>query len=383
VTAAGFTAFGPMPTFFLSALAVLVRQDLGFTVDRLGLSVAVFFLFAAIGSATFGPLVERLGGRRSLRTALAGSAVALGLLATTRTWWQLTVVLAFAGLAHALLQIGANLLLARDVPSDRKGVAFGIKQSSVPITTMLAGVAVPTLGLTLGWRWTYVAAAVLAVLVLMGQARGDRGRPSPPRRQDPAISVRAFDRRELVVLAAAGGLAAGPANGVGTFLVEYAVAIGIGVGRAGTLLATVSAIGLVARVTVGHLYDVRPDVDLGLVAMLMLVGCAAFLAFPLAQDGPDRLWLLATLAFAGGWGWPGLYTVIVASRNAHAPAGATGIAQTGIFAGAVIGPLVLGQTIARVSYAAAWTLAALSQCAGAALVLAVSRARRRRLAAAA
>lgn len=369
-----------MPTFFLSALAVLVRRDLGFPVDRLGVSVAVFFLFAALGSASVGPLVERLGGRRSLRAALAGSAIALTLLAATRTWWQLTAVLAFAGLAHAMLQIGANLLLARDVPEDRKGVAFGIKQSSVPITTMLAGVAVPTLGLTIGWRWTYVAAAALAVLVLAGQVRGDRGRPPSPRRADPAASPRAFERRELVVLAAAAGLAAGPANGVGTFLVEYAVEIGIGVGRAGTLLAAVSALGLVARVSIGRAYDLRPDIDLGLVAALMLVGCGAFLAFPLAEAVPARLWLLATLAFAGGWGWPGLYTVIVASRNAHAPAGATGIAQTGIFTGAVVGPLVLGQTIARVSWAAAWTVAALGQLAGAAIVLAVLRARRRRLA---
>lgn len=50
----------------------------------------------------------------------------------------------------------------------RRGFAFGVKQSAVPLTAMLAGLAVPVFAVTVGWRWAFGAAAALGLFALGG-----------------------------------------------------------------------------------------------------------------------------------------------------------------------------------------------------------------------
>ena len=63
-----------------------------------------------------------------------------------------------------LAQPAANLLLARAVPADRQGLAFGIKQSAIPAAAMLGGLAVPSIALTWGWRWAFAAGGAFALM---------------------------------------------------------------------------------------------------------------------------------------------------------------------------------------------------------------------------
>jgi MFS family permease len=62
----------------------------------------------------------------------------------------------------------------------------------------------------------------------------------------------------------------------------------------------------------------------------------------------------ALLAFAAGWGWPGLFNFAVVKTNPGAPAAATGITQTGASGGAAVGPLVFGLVAETASYEVAW-----------------------------
>ncbi|WP_342778784.1 MFS transporter [Phytoactinopolyspora halophila] len=375
--ATGITVFGPLPAFLLGGLAVLIREELQFSEARLGIAVAVFFALAAIGAAPAGHLADRVGARRVLRLGLAAAVLALVTMTVAGTWAQLTVALALAGAGHATLQVGSNLLLASDVPARIQGLAFGIKQSAIPLATLTAGMAVPLVGTQWGWRWAYGGAAVIAALVLMmqGRLRSKSGRAGP-RRRAPAPPA-PFTRRQLLALAVAVAFGAGAANAFGAFLVEYAVHTGMSAGVAGTLLTTVSALGLGARVVIGWLSDLRPSIDLVTVAGLLTAGGAAFAAFPLAGSGSPALWVAASVAFVGGWGWPGLMTYIVARANSDAPATATGVAQAGVFAGAVAGPLLFGLAVSAVSYQLAWIGAAASQLVGAVLIVAVRQSHRR------
>lgn len=362
---------------------MLVRRDLGFSEARLGATIAVFFAFAALAAAPAGRLSDRIGARPALRVGLAVAVVALASMAFVTEWWQLPIVLAVAGIGHAILQMGSNLLLANDVAPTIQGLAFGIKQSAVPAATLIAGASVPIIGTQLGWRWVYALAAVVAVVVLalQGRSRGRRpiARATTARPARPALAG-AFTHRELLALAVASGLAAGAANTLPSFLVAYAVHAGLPVGRAGALLAVASAVGLAARVVVGRVADLRGTSDLGWVAVLLVIGGASFAALPLGDGGASLLWVAGALAFAGGWGWPGLLTFIVARQNAHAPASATGLTQSGVFAGAVAGPLLFGLTVTSATYTAAWRGAAVAQFLGAGLLLAVRTAQRARLA---
>jgi MFS family permease len=62
----------------------------------------------------------------------------------------------------------------------------------------------------------------------------------------------------------------------------------------------------------------------------------------------------ALLAFAAGWGWPGLFNFAVVKTSPGAPAAATGITQTGASGGAAVGPLVFGLVAEAASYQVAW-----------------------------
>jgi len=354
-----------------------VRSEIGFSEAVLGALIAGFFGFAAVSSALAGRVTERLGGTDSLRLGLALAVVALSMMVFARQLWQVGLALALAGIGHAFLQVGANLLLASQVPPSRQGLAFGIKQSAIPMATFLAGAAVPLVATQYGWRWVYGGAAILAVTALASQRRrdpGERARSTAPR----PVTGAEFTPGELRVLALVGALGAGPANALPSFLVEYAVSTGMGLAISGTLLSVISGAGLVMRISAGRWADVRgPAADLRGVCVLLLIGAAGFLAFPLAVSFPATLWLAAVLAFAGGWGWPGLLVFIVARENASAPAASTGVIQTGVFVGAVAGPLTIGITIASLGYPLAWRGAAVSQFLAGVILLNLHRRKRR------
>ena len=139
--------------------------------------------------------------------------------ARTRCW---SALLALSAAANALGQLASNAALAQHVPARRQGLSFGVKQAAIPVSTLLAGAAVPTIALTAGWRWAFVAAAGAALAAL----------PAVPRRR-PDRRARAASARgggataALVVVGAAATLAAAAANALGTFLVDSAAARGL------------------------------------------------------------------------------------------------------------------------------------------------------------
>jgi MFS family permease len=374
----GITTFGPLPAFMLGGLAVLVRAELEFSEAQLGTAVATFFLLGAIGSTPSGHLADRIGGRRSIRLGLIGSVAALTAMTLAGAWWHLAVALAIAGIGHALLQIGANRSLADDVDVRSQGLAFGIKQSAIPAATMTAGAAVPLIGTQLGWRWAYGFAAAGAAMTLVTLHARRRGRERSRRRTMGLGHDRGqpFTRPQLFALGLAAGLAAGSANALAAFLVEFAASLGTPLGQAGTLLATVSLLGLVTRITIGRLADLHGAAGLGAVAALLGVGGIGFALLPAATSGSALLWVAATLAFAGGWGWPGLLMFIVARENAAVAGSATGIVQSGVFTGAVVGPLLFGFAVTGLSYGVAWRASALAQLLGAVVLAGVLMQRR-------
>ena len=97
-------------------------------------------------------------------------------------------------------QLASNLTLARYVPAHRLGLSFGIKQSAIPLATLLAGAAVPAVALTVGWRWAYVIGAALALArALVAPARQRAGREPhagrPGERATAALAVLGIARR--------------------------------------------------------------------------------------------------------------------------------------------------------------------------------------------
>lgn len=340
---------GVMPAFLTGGLAVQVREELGFDEAALGLAVALFFAFSSVSSVVFGRVVERLGSHRSMRLAAVGSAASLlGVAVFARSWIWLVGCLVVGGFANAIAHPATHLSLAREIPAGRQGFSFGIKQAAIPTATLLAGLAVPVLALTIGWRWAFVGGALLALAVaFLVPAETHRGVPEVKAARTGGVRT-----GPLVLLAVGIGLGSTAATPLGAFIVESAVAAGIEAGQAGLLLALGSAAGITIRVTFGYLADGMGGGRLRLVAGMLGAGA---IGFAMLATGMGSLLVIGTvLAFGAGWGWPGLFNFAIVKTNPGAPAAATGITQTGASGGAALGPLIFGLVLQATGYTTAW-----------------------------
>ena len=340
---------GVLPAFLTGGLAVQIRAEMGFGSAALGLAVALFFVSASTASVVMGRLVERIGSHRGMRLAVLCSAASLLCVALfAGSWGGLVVCLVFGGLANAVAHPATHLSLAREVPAGRQGYSFGIKQAAIPSATLLAGLAVPGIALTFGWRWAFAGGALLALVVasLVPKERlGGVKRVSEARSSDGPIGP-------LVLLAVGIGLGSAAATPLGAFVVESSVATGLGVGAAGLLLALGSAASIVVRVLFGRLADGMGGGRLLLVGGMLGAGVAGFVM--LATGSPALVVPGVLLAFAAGWGWPGLFNFAVVRSNPGAPAAATGVTQTGASGGAAVGPVLFGVVVEAAGYGTAW-----------------------------
>jgi len=345
-----------LPILLCGGLVVLMREDLDVDARGLGTGIATFFALSAVAAVPVGRLAERLGPRRTVRAGLSLATTSLTGIALLASAWSVVLgLLALAGLANALTSIGVNLLLARAVASGRHGLAFGTKQAAVPLSSLLAGVSIPIIGLTVGWRWAFAGAAVLG-LIAMRIIPPDTIRA--PQRDGPQVP----DARvaPLVLLALGVGIGAIGGNCAAAFLVSSLVADGFDASMAGLLLAAGSVIGIAVRVGSGWYADRLGHGSLLIVSALMAVGIVGFVLLALAPT-PAVTVAGVVLAFGGGWGFAGLILLAVSRTNPGAPAAAMGIVQVGPMGGTVVGPLLFGWLATEASYQAAWaTMAALA-----------------------
>lgn len=341
-----------LPGFLVGALALQLRADLGASVEAVGAGVTVFFLAGAAAAGAGGRLADRIGALAAMRAAAAITAgCLLAIAAAADSLAVLYALLTLAGLANAVSQTAINLFMADQVSRERQGLAFGIKQSGIPAAILVSGLALPALALPLGWRATFAlcGGGVIAVAAVLGRGAASFP-PGAERRPAPAPS------RELVLLAAGAALASAGPCALGAYLVASAVEAGIAEGAAGLLAALGSATSLLVRMALGARADRRRDYGFGTVVMLLALGAGGFAL--LAMESATAFVAGTLIAFALGWGWPGLFNLAVVVSNRAAPGAATGITQTGIYVGAASGPAAFGAIAAGSGYGTAWTLVA-------------------------
>ena len=359
VLASAVTVVDIFPMFLTGALAVQLQRDLGFDRSHLGIALGVFLGVGSLFSVLSGRTADRIGPAPGMRnsTLLAGAS-ALFIAVVADSWNLLVVGLVLGGLANALGQPSANIFLSRFVSFSRQGLAFGIRQSAAPIGTLLGGLAVPAFALTVGWRWAFVAAALVswivagasAFIVPRDDSRNPR-KPSAPKRP-PAAPLR---RGPLVVLAVASGFGFAAASALTGFLVDAAVTADFDEATAGLLLSVGGVTAIATRIGMGFVADRRSGRHLAVVAFMLTTGAFAFV---LLASESKPLMVLGTIAgFGMAWGWSGLFFFSVVRLNPQAAGRATGVVQTGAFFGGVAGPLLFGLAVELWGYRPGWLLA--------------------------
>jgi hypothetical protein len=363
-----------LAAYLVGALAVQIRETLHLSLDGIGLAVAAYSLAAAVGLIPGGRLAERMGAVWTMRAAALCATIALLLLALWAEWLAaIAGFLVLAGFATAAMQPATNLFLVRRVRFERQGLAFGAKQAAIPLATMLAGLTVPTIGLTVGWRWAFVAGAVLAALAaFFGPSATSplSRRPLDPvvLPQDPTSVV------PLLVLAVGFGLGNLAATGLTTFVVSSAVANGIGKSTSGLIAVAGSLAAVLARVVAGVGGGHSGGDPLLVIVSMLFAGAVGYatIAAGVGLGIPVVFVVGVILAFGAGWGWNGLFFFTVARSFRGSPARATAAVQTGGQLAGMVGSITFALIVVHASFAVAW-LSCSSFAIAAACVVLVSR----------
>ena len=362
-TAVSATVVGALPAALLGATAILVIPELGLNEFEVGASIAAAYGATIVLSLPAGQLSSRLGPTRTMfvgTIATAGVLAAVG--AAVTSWMSLVAMMALGGVTQALASVGANHLLAVRVSAGRRGIAYGIKQSAIPMTGIVAGSAIPVLAVPFGWRSAFFATALIGVLAAVPMARARREEVDHPVPQRPGRLG-----SSLAWLAVAAGMGTAAATALSAFVVIAAVDQGMESGSAGLLLAGGSGVAVVVRIAVGWYVD-RADASPLSVSMMLLLGGAVGFAALAMQPGIPILILAATLAFAGGWGYQGLILTSVSRSHSARAAEAMAIFRMGPATGSAAGPLLFGAIAHTGGLQLAW-ISALVLTLGAALTL--------------
>lgn len=341
-----------MPVFLFGAFIVLIREDIAVSDEQLGVVVSAYFLASMSSAVPGGRLADRVGPRAGMAISAMLSVVSLvGVGVISSLWWHAGIFMLIGGISSGVGMSATNLTLAQQVPLARRGTAFGIKQAAAPMASVVAGLAIPALGLTVGWRWSLSGTAVVlaaAVLLLSGRTAIEgktEPHPSAPRHKAPTVA--------LVLLATMAGFASAAATATIGFFVESAVERGFENGTAGVVLGVSSAFGIVARITWGWLADRRGRGHLAFTSWLFFVGTIGFALLGVVETVPLLL-LGASIVFIAGWSWSGLIFLVATLGSPGAPATATGIVSAGGGFGGLLGPVVFGWIVSSWSYTAAW-----------------------------
>ena len=372
-TATAATVAAGLPLFLVGALAAQLTEEFVFGAVALGAAVGFTQGLRSVASAVLGRVVDRLGASRSLRLAMLTSAAsAAGIALFADSWGTLVVWLLLTALAHAISQPAANRLMVNRTRPERLGTAFGIKQAAPPTATMLAGLSVPVLAVTVGWRWAYGLAAVLALVVALFIRRPPgAGRPERRAQRMARAKVRLHDPTTIAIIAAGFGMAFAASAVVLTFYVDAHVAAGGTPSFAGALLAGASVAAIATRISAGIACD-RTAVDpLRICSALLLVGSLGHLL--LAFGRPPAMAVGIIVALVGTWGFPSAFWVAIMRAYASTPGRVTGAMAPGVFMGGVVGPVLFGLTVEHVGYPIAWASAAVVAVSAAATFFLASR----------
>ena len=350
----------------LPSLTPTVRAEFGLSLPEVGLALSAFSLGIVVTLIAWGALADRYGERPVLVAGLTGAAASLGAGALAPGFAGLVVALFVAGAFGASATGGSGRAIMGWFGRRERGTALGIRQMGVPLGGAAAAVTLPLMAVAGGLDAALLALAAACLLAALASARWMRDAPPRPAGRPRVIAPPPFRDRRLWRLAVGSALLVAAQSALFGFLVLFLHdERGWSPAAAGGALATLYALGAVARVAAGRISDrlerrIAPVRRIGLVASALLAASAVLVAAP---DGVLVPVLLAAAVTAASWN--GLSFTAAGELSGRERAGtAMGIQNTVLSAGAALAPVGFGAMVALTSWPVAWGLLCLSQLAG-------------------
>lgn len=343
----------------LGTLAPALRAHYRLSLGETGVVLAAPIFGLLLSVYPWGIAADRLGERAVIALGLFGAAASLAVTARTGGYPALTAGLAVSGVFGGSVNAASGRAVMSWFAFHERGVALGIRQTSITFGGLIAAASLPSLAHVGGTRLAFeflagfcLAGALLTVALLRDDPSGQRRtvrRPRPPAGGNPLA-----DR--------AGWLLSG---GGALFLwTQIALVVfgalflhdhrGISPRSAGFVLVAMNGFGIVGRVVSGRWSDrsgnrVRP------LRVLGYANCITTVAVAAAVDAPLPL-LLVLLGVAGvlSLTWNTLAFAAMAERADPSRLGAAlGLQQT-VFA---VCNTILPVAFATIVHTAGWRIA--------------------------
>ncbi|OYU32774.1 MAG: MFS transporter [Comamonadaceae bacterium PBBC2] len=340
-----------MALLTVPVMAPVVAQAMQVSPALVGLYVSVTYAGAMVASLLGGATVARLGAIRVSQWGLL--LCALGLLLCAVPWFPAMAVGAvLIGLGYGPITPASSHLLARTTPAHQMSLVFSLKQTGVPLGSMLAGAVVPSLLLFLNWQASLGAVALVCVLCAW-TAQRMRADLDSDRRPDVQVQwgslvqpIRlVLAHRALLTMASCSFMFSMVQLSLTTYLVTFLNAeLSYGLVAAGLVLSATQMGGIGGRIVWGYVADRWLGARRMLLLLATLMGLGALSAAFLTPETPRAVVLVILVTFgASAIGWNGVYLAEVARR---APKGMASMATGGTlaftFLGVVVGPPMFG-----------------------------------------
>ena len=344
-------------------MASQIALSLGLSPQIAGIYVGLVYAGAILSSSFSASLITRLGPLRTSFACVVTGGAGLALLAVPHLAASLLAT-AIIGLSYGPLTPASSHVLARYRSGAGMAFLVSVRQTSVPMGGVLAGLVTPPLVLGLGWNAACVfiggVTAVLGAAVWIAVSVVRNERPDKPHGHGISLfePVRFIFRRPgLASLATSSVAYAAMQLVLSSFLVVYLTSVaGLDLVLAGALLSASQLAGVAGRLGWGFVADRVAAPRLLLLGIALLMGVAAGLmslftaAWPVGAIAAVVILLGTT---ASGWTGVFLAEIIRDVRPAE-----VGLATSGslmfTYLGTVLGPSLFGGLASAVGFAKAY-----------------------------
>lgn len=370
----GVTTMTSMSVFTVAVFAPEAAREIGVDPTYIGVFTAVVYMAAMGSGLATSSFIARYGAIRVCQATMLLSAAGMAAI-TLASPWAAVVCALLLGLGYGPINPASAHVLMKVTSPKWRPLIFSIKQTGVTLGGLAAGVIVPLLVISIGWKGAafFVGAVSLAI---MAAIQPIRQAVDADRRADERLAFGLaaslgliLDHAQLRKLAVTGFAFAGCQVSVGAFFVVYLTeSLAMPLVQAGLIFATVQGGGIFGRIFWGMVSDRAISSRWVLAGLGILIALSVSGLNMMNEDWPFIA--LAALGATVGlcsFGWNGVYLSEVARLAPDGKAGeATGSVQFIMYGGVVFVPPAFGAIVALMhSYTVAFLLvAALAGAAG-------------------
>lgn len=384
----------------LPTTAIALRADYALNATQLGLALGLLGLGVALFELPWGLLTDKWGDRPVLLTGLSATAIVLAALAAFATpadgvipsFWCLATGLVLIGIMGGSVNGASGRAVMAWFQEGERGLAMSIRQTAVPLGGGLGALLLPWLASIAGFVAVFLALAALCALPAwmawawlydpapaLGQAAAKAPEPSsgptvptahPSGPATRTVGISASPLRNVQVWRNVAGIAilCCPQFAVLSFASVFLHDVyDASLGTITTTLVAVQGGAMIARVWSGRWTDkhhnrhayLRACAQLSALAFTLLAALTWGLALHMPAGATAIIAIALALTGIGVSAWHGVaYTQLATLAGAQRAGTALGLANTGVYLGLFVTPLVITQVISVASWPAVWLLAA-------------------------